>query len=285
MVQTMPVKIERFVFDCLVAGKEHDPLVLFLHGWPESSYMWKRLLLEFSEMGFYCVAPDLRGFSKNACPKGRKHYALNYLVQDVLDIADSFGKPKFHLVGHDWGAAIGWKLVHDYKDRIQSWTGISVPHLQAFGKAIVLDPEQQKMSQYIRNFQWPFLPERRLRKDDFKILRKLWKHADSEEFHYNLSIFKNPKQLSASINYYRGNYKDLKVAAERPVLGNIDVPTLFIWGNKDLAIGRYAVDESHVYMKNDYDFIELDAGHWLIQTEYDHLKKAITEHILKYKST
>lgn len=284
MIKTKEIKIENLVFDCITAGAEQDPLIIFLHGWPESSYMWKRLISDVADMGFYCVAPDLRGFSKNACPKGKKYYALDLLVKDVLGIADSLDRIKFHLVGHDWGAAIGWKLVHDFKSRIISWTGISVPHLQAFGKAIVNDKEQRKMSQYIRNFQWPYLPERSLRKEDFKIVRKLWKYAESEEFAHNLSIFKDPKRLTASINYYRSNYKDLKAAAERPVLGDIHVPTLFIWGNKDLAIGRFAVDESHVFMKNDYEFIELDAGHWLIQTEYDQLKEAITRHINKNES-
>lgn len=281
MIKAREIKIGDLEFDCLTSGEPKDPLVLFLHGWPESSYMWKRLMTELSERRFYCVAPDLRGFSKNACPKGKENYALDLLVKDVLDMAHFMDKAQFHLVGHDWGAAIGWKLVHDFKDRILSWTGISVPHIQAFGKAIVLDQEQIKMSQYIRNFQWPLLPERSLRKDDFKIFRKLWKHADSEEVYHNLSIFKNPRQLTASIHYYRSNYKALKAAAKTSILGDIHVPTLFIWGSKDLAISSYAVGESHQYMKNDYEYIELDAGHWLIQTRYDLLKDAITKHIVK----
>ena len=158
MKETTKIKIDNLIFDCRTDGNKEDELIIFLHGFPETSYMWKKLMFSFSENGFYCIAPNLRGYSKGACPKGKKHYSLDKLAKDVLDISEFLNKPKFHLVGHDWGAAIGWKVVHDYKDRILSWTGISVPHLQAFGKAIVVDQEQSKMSQYIKNFQLPYLP-------------------------------------------------------------------------------------------------------------------------------
>ncbi len=281
MKETIQIKIDDLTFDCRTDGDKENELVIFLHGWPETSYMWKKLMSHFSKNGFYCVAPNLRGYSKNACPKGKKYYSLDKLSKDVLGISNFLHKSKFHLVGHDWGAAIGWKVVHDHQDRILSWTGISVPHLQAFGKAIVVDMEQSKMSQYIKDFQLSYLPESRIRKDDFKILKKLWKNSESNEIDNYLEVFINPKQLTASLNYYRSNYKLLKSAATKQILGDINVPTLFIWGNKDIAIGSYAVSESHQYMKNEYEFLELDSGHWLIQTKYQELKKVITKHIMK----
>lgn len=284
MQETIKVKIDDLIFDCRTDGDKENELVIFLHGWPETSYMWKKLMSHFSEKGFYCVAPNLRGYSKDACPKGKKHYSLDKLAKDILGISKFLNTQKFHLVGHDWGAIIGWKIVHDYQDRILSWTGISVPHYQAFGKAIVMDTEQRKMSQYVKNFQLPYLPEEGIRKDDFKILRKLWKNSEPNQIDNYLKVFRNPKQLTASINYYRSNYTLLKKAAKDKILGDINVPTLFIWGKKDIAIGSYAVNESHQYMKSDYEFIELDSGHWLIQTNYTELENAITKHILKYQS-
>ncbi|MEP0265686.1 alpha/beta hydrolase [Dokdonia sp.] len=284
MQETIKVTMDDLVFDCRTDGDKEDELVIFLHGWPETSYMWKKLMSTFSENGFYCVAPNLRGYSKDACPKGKKHYSISKLAKDVIGISKFLNKSKFHLVGHDWGSVIGWKVVHDYSDSILSWTGISVPHLQAFGKAIVVDKEQSKMSQYIKKFQLPYLPERLIRKNDFKTLKWLWKNSEPTEIDDYLSVFKNPKQLTASINYYRSNYKLLKKAAKDQILGDIHVPTLFIWGNKDIAIGSYSVNESHQYMKNEYEFIELDAGHWLIQTNYNELKEAITKHVNRNKS-
>lgn len=285
MQETIKVKIDDLIFDCRTDGDKENELVIFLHGWPETSYMWKTLMSSFSKNGFYCVAPNLRGYSKDACPKGKKKYSLNKLAKDVMDIFEFLNKPKFHLVGHDWGAVIGWKVVHDHPDKILSWTGISVPHPQAFGKAIVVDEEQSKMSQYVKNFQLPYLPEKGIRKNDFELLKRLWKNSESNEIDDYLKVFKNPKQLTASINYYRNNYKLLKSAAKEQILGDINVPTLFIWGNKDIAIGSYSVKEGHQYMKNEYEFIELDSGHWLIQTNYPELERAITRHVNRNKNS
>ena len=281
MQETIKIKIDNLIFDCRTDGRKENELVIFLHGWPETSYMWKRLMSDFSKNGFYCVAPNLRGYSKDACPEEMEQYSLDKLANDVLDIFKFFNKSKFHLVGHDWGALIGWKLVHDNQDKILSWTGISVPHPQAFAKAMAIDKEQIKKSEYVKNFQTPFLPEKQIIKDDFSLLRQLWKNCTTDEINDYLKVFSNPKQLTASLNYYRSNYDFLKDATKNQTLGNINVPTLFIWGNKDIAIGRYAVSESHQFMKSDYEFLELNSGHWLIQTEYNELKTAIRRHISK----
>lgn len=282
MKSTLKIKVNNLTFDCRTTGNKEDKLVLLLHGFPETSYMWRNLMADLSAEGFYCVAPDLRGYSKGACPKGKKHYSLDKLTKDVIDIANALGKSTFHLVGHDWGAGIGWQVVHDYSDRILSWSGLSVPHLQAFGKAIVDNEEQQKMSQYIKMFQFPFLPERSIRKNDFKVFKTIWSVCEPDELEAYLKVFENSQQLTASLNYYRSNYKLLKKAAKEQILGDINVPTLFIWGKNDPAIGAYCVQENHQYMKGDYEYLELDAEHFLLQTQYPSVKEHIIKHINKY---
>jgi pimeloyl-ACP methyl ester carboxylesterase len=177
MQEIIEITFENLTFDCRVAGNKSDALVIFLHGFPETSFMWKDLILDISKLGFYCIAPNLRGYSSKACPSGEKNYTLDKLAKDVIGITKSIGQGKFHLVGHDWGSGIGWKVAHDYPNSILSWTGISVPHLQAFGEAITKDSEQIGMSQYIKSFQWPFLPEKMIRKNDFELFKKLWKHS------------------------------------------------------------------------------------------------------------
>ena len=283
MEKTKKIKVGNFTFDCLTDGKEEDELVIFLHGWPETSYMWKKLISSLSKKGFYCVAPNLRGYSEGACPSEIEQYSLDKLANDVLGIFGSFNKPCFHLVGHDWGSFIGWKLAHDHQDKILSWTGISVPHPQSFGKAMEIDPEQIKMSQYFKNFQTLNFPEEQIRKDDYKMLRKLWEHCPIDQIENYLQVFSKPNQLTATLNYYRSNYKLLKSAIQTEILGDVYVPTLFIWGNKDIAIGSYSVDGHHQYMKNEYEFLELNSGHWLIQTNYEELEESISHHIIRNK--
>jgi len=273
------IQINNLGFDCRVSGNKEHELVILLHGFPESSFMWVDLMKDISPLKFYCIAPNMRGYSKNACPKGKKYYTLDKLSQDILDIVNAVGKKQFHLIGHDWGAVVGWKIVHDQPGSILSWTAMSVPHIKAFSDAMINDEDQQKRSRYVKNFQIPFLPEMNIRKNDFKLFRKLWKSSSVEEVEENLSIFRNKSALTASLNYYRANYKMFR----NNNLGNINVATLFIWGKHDLAIGAVGVENSHQFMKAYYKFLKLDAGHWLIQTKYQEIKTEILEHLLKFK--
>lgn len=279
-MQIQQIKINDLEFDCRVSGDQQNELVILLHGFPETSHMWIELMNTLTSMGLFCVAPNMRGYSKNACPKGVKNYKIKYLVQDIVDIANSFHKDKFHLIGHDWGAVIGWNIVHDYKERIISWTGLSVPHIEAFFKALETDKEQQQKSSYIKLFSLPFIPEMRIRKNDFEKFRNLWKNSTPEEVTDYLSVFRNKKSLTAALNYYRANVGKGKTTP----IGNIKIPTLFIWGNKDLAIGGVSVENGHQYMKGDYTYKEVNGGHWLMQTNYTEVTTAITEHISKYKT-
>ena len=279
MNNTAEIKINDFVFDCRISGNKDDQLVILLHGFPESSFMWIDLMQDISALGFYCIAPNMRGYSEGARPKGKQHYTIDKLCQDVLDIAKFVGKEKFHLIAHDWGAVIGWKTVYDNPKAILSWTALSIPHIKALSYAIANDAVQKKKSQYVKNFQVPFLPEMQIRKNDFELFRKLWKHSSEEEVEDYLFIFRNKKALTAALNYYRANYQFLR----KLQIGNINVPTLFIWGEHDLAIGAYGVEYSHKYMKSYYKFVKLDAGHWLIQSRYEDIKTEIIEHLLKFK--
>ena len=279
MIREEKIQIGQLVFDCRISGNKDDELVILLHGFPETSHMWRKLLQELTPLGFYCIAPNMRGYSQGARPRGKKHYTIDKLSHDIAEIAKAVGKEKFHLIGHDWGAAIGWYLVHENPNLILSWSALSVPHISAFAKAITTDKDQIQKSQYIKNFQIPYLPELKIKKNDFALFRKLWKYSDAAEVKDYLAVLKGKKALTSALNYYRANYKLLRSHS----IAAIQVPTLFIWGEKDMAIGSNGVENSHQYMKGDYKFVKLDTGHWLIQTDYAAIKKELTEHLLKYK--
>lgn len=278
-MKLIKINIEELEFDCRVSGDKQNELIILLHGFPETSYMWIDLMKKLSSLGFYCLAPDMRGYSENACPKGVKHYTIDKLRQDILNIADAVNKDKFHLIGHDWGAGIGWNIVYNNKNRIISWTGLSVPHNKAFGKAIKLDAEQKRKSRYIKWFLLPFIPEMMLRKNDFEKFRKLWKHSSPEELENYLSVFRRRQTLTAALNYYRANIG----RGRNQTIGNIEIPTLFIWGNRDLAVGAFAVKFNEKYITGDYNFKEVNGGHWLMQTNYTEVESEIVHHVTKYQ--
>ena len=278
MIQSKKISIGPLEFDYRLAGESNKEPVILLHGFPETSIMWNRLMGLLAKEGFYCVAPDMRGYSQGACPKGIKNYTLDKLSADIINLAEALGINKFHLIGHDWGAIIGWNLAYTHSERIISWTALSVPHSRAFSKAYKTDPVQKKKSKYIGLFLLPIIPEFKIRRHNFKGFRRLWKNSSPEEVEHYLSVFSRKSSLTAALNYYRANLKKGK----RISIGEIEVPTLFIWGKTDLAVGEVAAKGTEKYMKGDYTFLEVEGGHWLIQTNYAEVEQAIIKHLFTY---
>jgi pimeloyl-ACP methyl ester carboxylesterase len=279
MTESKEITLGTLRFDCRVAGSETDELVLLLHGFPETSIMWLPLLKDLASKGFYCLAPNMRGYSKNACPKRKKEYSIDKLGKDVLAMAKALGKETFHLIAHDWGAVIGWYLAATQPKAVVSYTALSVPHLKGFFNALEMDADQQERSKYIKMLVVPFVAEYTIRKNDFKLFRKLWKHSNEEELEDYLTTFREKKVLTAALNYYRANFGKSRTED----IEDIEVPTLFIWGNHDMAIGAKGVSLGHQYIKGPYTFLELDAGHWLMQTVYSQIKPAILNHLAAHK--
>ena len=276
-------EVNGMTFKCRVAGNPSDEPVILLHGWPETSHMWIGLMEKLSAEGYYCIAPDQRGFSPQARPEKVKDYVIEFLAEDVIGIADAFGIKNFQLVGHDWGSAIGWAVVAFHPDRVKSWTAMSVPHIKAFSDAIRFDKKQKKMSQYMAFFQWRGIPEWFLLKKDRLNLRKTWKKSSPEELQDYLDVIGNKPALKSTLGYYRANYKTLKKGQGVDDYASIETPTMMIWGKKDVAIGPVGVEATAQYMKGPYQYVELDAGHWLMQEAFDECYAAIKNHLAKYK--
>src|SRR5215469_5603650 len=106
---------------------EGTPVVL-LHGWPDSSALWRSQIPFLTAHGFRTIAPDLRGFGRSSRPEGKGSYRLSNSVADVAAILDAAGAPMAHVVGHDWGAGVAWLSAMFLPDRVRTLTAISVPH-------------------------------------------------------------------------------------------------------------------------------------------------------------
>ena len=276
-------EVNGLTFKCRIAGNPSDEPVILLHGFPETSHMWIPLLERLSQNGYYCIAPDQRGYSLEARPTDVKAYEIENLAFDVVGLADAFGFDKFQLIGHDWGSAIGWAVVGLYPDRVKSWTALSVPHLKAFSDAIRFDKKQKKMSQYMGFFQLRGIPEWLMLRKDKAVLRKTWRESSEEERQDYLNVIGNKPALKAALAYYRANYKVLKKGQKMDSYLEIKTPTLLLWGKKDFAIGPVGVDGTAQYMKGDYKRIDLNASHWLIQEAFEACAAPILEHLSKYR--
>src|SRR5580693_5149036 len=113
-------------FTADVAGSAGGPLVLLLHGFPESRHSWRAALPALAAAGYRAVAPDQRGYSPGARPDPANldNYLFDKLVADAIDIADASGAAgkRFHLVGHDWGGQVSWGVASKYPERLASLT-------------------------------------------------------------------------------------------------------------------------------------------------------------------
>jgi len=282
-VTTKDIAFNGMTFHCRVAGDAANEPVILLHGWPETSHMWIPLMERLANEGYYCIAPDQRGFSPKARPQEIAAYDIRELAQDVIRLADTLGIGNFHLVGHDWGSAIGWAVVTFHAPRIKSWTAMSVPHVRAFGDAIRSDAKQRKMSRYMAWFQWRGLPEWFLLRSNAKALKDVWRKSSPEEVQDYLTVLGNKDGLRASLNYYRANYGILKKGEGAEAFGDIATPTLFLWGKKDFAIGRTGVEGTAKFMKGSYKLVEVDATHWLVQEALEQCHAEISTHLARYR--
>ena len=251
--------------------------VVLLHGFPESSVMYSELIPVLASAGYQVIAFDQRGYSPGARPNGLDAYQTEHLTQDVLDVADVVGFDKFHLVGHDWGAVVGWLLVMENHPRIISWSALSIPHMGAYADAMANDPDQQSRSAYVGFFQTPWLPEAAFSFNNFKMMKSaLYGEHKAETRAEYLSLFSEPGALTSALNWYRASGI---TNITNPQDSTVSIPTAYIWGNQDNVVGDAALAAQEKYFDNNLTITELDTGHWLTETKSEEVNIAVLSHI------
>ena len=260
-------------FTCRVSGLENTgETVILLHGFPSTSHMWHELIDFLSNENYRVIAPNQRGYSQGARPSEISEYRIDNLVEDVLDIADAMDADKFHLIGHDWGSAVGWVVAATNKDRILTWTALSVPHLDAFGDAIVNDETQEEKSYYIDIFRMKFIPELYFKFLNYRNLKNIWSSSSELQVGKYMNVFGQRKAITGALNWYRANEFDRKI-------GDIYVPTLMIYGLNDAAIAEKGVDETEKYIKAPYTLEKLNVSHWIMQESFEEVSVFILDHL------
>jgi pimeloyl-ACP methyl ester carboxylesterase len=279
-IEIKEITANGLTFRCRVCGMENsgEPVIL-MHGFPETSHMWEDMLIFLASQGYRCLAPDLRGYSPGARPKDIASYSIDKIASDIISLANTFDFQKFHLVGHDWGAGCGWTVVELCPERVNSWSALSIPHMGAFDIAKKTDKKQIEKSWYMEAFQLPIIPELSLGAGVATIPNKLWNKSSPDEVKEYVNTFKDTTCRTAIINWYRAN-KKLPIS-----YGDVSIPTILIWGKKDIAIARAGIAMTKNYMKGEYRMIELDAGHTLVQEEFKKISQEILSHIQKHPTS
>lgn len=270
------------VFDAFAAGPSDGPLVLMLHGYPQSRHSWRAQLPALAEAGYRAVAPDQRGYSPGARPDPAEltNYQYDRLVGDALELADAAGSSerRFHLVGHDWGGQVSWGVAYRHPERLRSLAILSRPHPAAFVQALEADPEQQHRSRHHKAFLDPATAQLLLADGARRLRRNLSEGgvpADAVE-HY-VSVLGSEPAMEAALAWYRAQ------GGLRATLGPITVPVLYLWGDADATVGRVAAEGTGAFVTAPYRFEALPGiGHFASDEAPERVTALLLAHLGEY---
>ena len=262
----------------------HDTL-LFLHGFPEFWYSWRKQIDYFSTK-YHVVVPDLRGYNQSLKPKQVKDYKVQSIANDVLELIQTIGKDKVVIIGHDWGAAIAWHLLLLHKDRFAKGIILNVPHPLVFRKNFFTNLRQIVRSWYILFFQIPFLPAWLLSRNNFKNAAKALTDT-SLEGSFSEDDLEQYKQAWGNEHAIRYMIMWYKATLRYPLQANaykdkkVNVPLKIIWGKKDKALVATMAKESlHYCEQGDLTYID-EATHWVHQDRPDKVNQLIEAFLIK----
>src|SRR5258706_3923527 len=247
-----------------------DDLVILLHGFPECWYSWRHQLPVLGER-YHVVAPDMRGYNLSDNPKGFESYRIELLVKDIVELIDHFGKKKAAIVAHDWGAGVAWALAQRHPEVVSKLVAMQVPPPAAWRANFTL--RQLRHSWYMFFFQLPGLPEWWASANDFARIEKMYRETtvradafSAEDIAVYKEALRRPGALTSTINYYRANvFRSLvRGGVETPDHGGIKVPTLFIYGEHDMAIVPDTVRGLDRFIDAPYRELRIpDSWHWV----------------------
>jgi pimeloyl-ACP methyl ester carboxylesterase len=238
-----------------VVSAGQGPPVLLLHGFPDTSVVWRKQIGVLAEAGFRVIAPDLRGYGSTDAPPTVAAYTLEHLCADVLGLLDKLGIDKARVVGHDWGALIGWRLCMYAPHRVECFVALSVGHPHAIASAGLA---QWLRLYYVLLFRVPWLAERTLRAGNWLVLRKMTR--DRTQIGYWRRGLRPAGRLTAALNYYRANI-GLGRARAWPA---VSVPVMGVWSDGDPALGEQQMRGSARYALAGFRYERVEgADHWL----------------------
>ena len=261
-------------FDVTDSGPADGDVVVLLHGYPENRTSWDAVTPHLVEAGFRVLAPDQRGYSPRARPKGRRAYAIQHLAGDVVALLDAAGADKAHVVGHDWGGGVAWALASFHPERLHTVTSLTTPHPQAMVKAMVTGTQAFK-SWYMFMFQLPAVPEMAYRPGMEKRLRATLRGTglSDDAIDRYITPLREPGAATAAINWYRA-----MPFSKRPS-GKVQVPALYVYGTKDAFLGRKAADLTGDYVEAPYTYTVLDGvTHWMPEEIPEEVARLVVQH-------
>ncbi len=286
---------------CRSAGQPGRPVLMFLHGFPEAAFVWDGLLAHFSQPahgGYFCIAPNLRGYADSSAPTEVEAYRARHLLQDIVALARHCSdRPLAALVAHDWGGALAWNLAALEPQQMQRLVILNAPHPALFARELSHSPAQQEASSYMHFLARPDAA-RRLVEDDHRRLWALfegmgattgaraWLTEDLRE-HYR-AVWR--LGLHGPCAYYAASPLKPPGPGDAPLtvpeaLQRTPVPTQLLWGLGDTALlpGLLEGIEAHVPNLELHRLAE--ATHWIVHEQPQRVAALIEAFLARPLST
>lgn len=260
------------------------PLMLMLHGFPEFWYSWRRQIPEFAG-DHKVVAIDQRGYNDSDKPTDLTAYRIRELVEDVRGVIQGLGYDRCILVGHDWGGAVAWSFAYAYPEMLDRLIVMNLPHLAKLAAGL-RTPQQLLRSWYTLFFQLPLLPELILQAFDHQLIADVLSNTAVDKTAFtaaDLAAYRQaaakPGALTAMINYYRANITEPELTTKE--WGILNVPTLLIWGEADVALGKELTYGTEAYVADLTVRYIPNCSHWVQQEQPLLVNQYIREFLAK----
>ncbi|HYL08904.1 MAG TPA: alpha/beta fold hydrolase [Candidatus Udaeobacter sp.] len=233
--------------------------VVLLHGFPDTSSLWRHQIAALNAAGYRTVAPDMRGRGASDKPHDVAEYALQKIVGDVTAIMDALGIARAHVVGHDWGAAVAWLVAILAPERVDHLAVISVGFPGAAGKPTLAALQK---AWYRILVQFEGVAERLFQQDDWYLFRELI-DGGGDPVEEHIARLSDPGALVAGLNWYRANLP-VERLLDAPQLPPVTVPTMGVFGTEDKYLTEQAMVASASRVKGPWRYERLEGvGHWI----------------------
>ena len=231
--------------------------VILLHGFPDSGRLWRHQVPALAEAGFRVIVPDLRGYGRSGKPADVEAYSLLMLAGDIQAVLADLDVAEAHVVGHDWGAALGWVLAAFAPGSVDHLAVMSVGHPATFRRTM----RQREKSWYMLLFQFPGVAERWLSDDGWANFRAWAGHPDADQV---IADLEQNGSLTPGLNWYRANLPPESWVDPPLQFPPVQAPTMGIWSTGDVALTEVQMTDSAQNVAGPWRYERLDGpGHWM----------------------